>query len=246
MSHGDDHSTVLVPVDVSADETPHGEALGLLRSAEVVLLGYYPVPDQAAPAQVKHQHESEAERRLSEVAEEVDAAAGNLTEVLVFTHDRQETVDRIADEYGCDAVLTVGEAGAVERILIPLRGRENLDRILGLAADLLRDNDASVTLFHSLDDDGGGRQDGESLLDDAAERLTDAGIGAERISRRVSEGKDTPAEVAEMGEGFDVLVLGETEPSLRERILGAVPTQIIDETEGSVFVVRKEGPDTTT
>jgi nucleotide-binding universal stress UspA family protein len=232
VSHGDDHSTVLVPVDVSADETPHGEALGLLRSAEVVLLGYYPVPDQAAPAQVKHQHESEAERRLSEVAEEVDAAAGNLTEVLVFTHDRQETVDRIADEYGCDAVLTVGEAGAVERILVPLRGRENLDRILGLAADLLRDNDASVTLFHSLDD--------------AAERLTDAGIAAERISRRVSEGKDTPAEVAEMGEGFDVLVLGETEPSLRERILGAVPTQIIDETEGSVFVVRKEGPDTTT
>ena len=37
---------------------------------------------------------------------------------------------------------------------------------------------------------------------------------------------------------FDVLVLGETEPSLRDRILGTVPAQVTADTEDPAFVVR--------
>lgn len=242
MSHDHEYSTVLVPVDVSEDGAFPVKVLELLGSVDVVLLGYYPVPSQAAPAQIKYQYESEAAKRLEEVAAEIDTGSGNLSKVLVFTHDRQETVDRVAGEHGCDAVLTFGEVDAVERILVPLRGRKNLDRILGIVGSLLGASEASVTLFHSVAEDGG-RQDGESLLDEAAERLEDAGVEPERISHRISEGGDVITEIAEAGEGFDVLVLGETEPSLRERILGAVPTEVIGETSRPVFVVRKREND---
>ena len=48
--------------------------------------------------------------------------------------------ERVADEYGCDAVLTGGRpsdgSAAVERVLVPLRGDVNLDRILAVVADL--------------------------------------------------------------------------------------------------------------
>jgi nucleotide-binding universal stress UspA family protein len=234
------HSTVLVPLDVSSEENPHPDVLRLLKSVGVVLLGYYPVPSQAAPAQVKHQHEPEAEERLKEVADRFDTPEGDLTEVLVFTHDRQETVNRIADEHDCDAVLSIGQGSTVERILVPIRGRENLKRVLGLVEDLLSESAASTTLFHSVEE-GSNRQEGEELLEEATRRLTEAGVRSEKISRRVSEGKDAKTEIAGMEEEFDVLVIGETKPSLRERILGAFPTQIIDQTEASVFVVRKTG-----
>lgn len=230
-------STILVPVDVSGSKTPAEGILDLLGLVDVVLLGYYPVPDQAAPAQLKHEHESEAARRLEEIADGLAEGDGNVTEVLVFTHDRQETIDRIADEHDCDAVLTAGEADSVERVLVPLRGEANLERILSLVGDLLQFSDASVTLFHSGSDDADRRR-GKSLLDDATDHLIENGIDRGRIDRRLSEDGEAWVEIVEFGTEFDVLVLGETEPSLRERILGDVPTKIVDKTDKPAFVVR--------
>jgi nucleotide-binding universal stress UspA family protein len=231
-------STILIPIDVSGPETPPNGIIGLLGSVNTVLLGYYPVPSQAAPAQIKHDKESEAAQRLESISKTLTDDDHNVTEVLVFTHDREDTIDRIADEYDCDAVLSSGDVDTVERILVPLRGKTNLDRILSLVDDLMRTSEASVTLFHSVDDDTNGHT-GDSLLDDAAHRLRTSGIDRDRINKRLSESGSPSREIVELAPNFDVLVLGETEPSLRERILGALPIQTIDETNKPVFVVRK-------
>lgn len=77
-----------------------------------------------------------------------------------------------------------------------------------------------------------------SLLDAAADRLVDAGIDRDRIDRRLVEGGDARAKIVEFGGAFDVLVLGESEPSIRERIIGDLLSRITGETDDPAFVVR--------
>ena len=130
-----DTPTLLVPVDVSTDALPGDGLNELLAGTDVVLLGYFPVPDQSLPAQLKLNRSEEAGDRLEHIREQVQAGdvAGSVETELVFTHDRQDPIDRIAEEYACDGVLVPGETGPVERILVPLRGDRNLDRILSFA-----------------------------------------------------------------------------------------------------------------
>jgi nucleotide-binding universal stress UspA family protein len=154
----------------------------------------------------------------------------------VFGKARAKTIDRVAIEEDCDVILTPGRAAAIERVAVPIRGEENFDRIVSFVGELLSATDASVTLFHSSD--ASDRLPGEEILADAAERLVAAGIDPDRINRQLSEDDDVGRSIVELGADFDLLVLGETEPSLRNRILGTVPAQVTADTEDPAFVVR--------
>jgi nucleotide-binding universal stress UspA family protein len=230
-------STILVPVDVSGDDPPAQSLIDLCRSVEVVLLGYYPVPDQVTPAQLKQDHESDATATLEAIADEFRTSGIEVTDVLVFTHDREDTIDRVANEYGCDAVLTVGEAGRIERVLVPVRGDTNLEQIVSLLADVMRTNDVSITFFHSVVEDSDPSH-GEFLVRGAVDRLDEAGIDRERIDWQLSDEESPHDEIIELAREYDLLVLGETKPSLRERILGTVPSRVVDEVDRPAFIVR--------
>jgi nucleotide-binding universal stress UspA family protein len=230
-------STILVPVDVSGGDTPDQPLIDLCRSVDVVLLGYYPVPDQAAPAQLRQDHESDATATLEETADAFGASGVDVVDVLVFTHDREDTIDRVANEYGCDAVLTLGEADRLERVFVPVRGDTNLERIVSLLAGVMRMSDASITFFHSVAEDRDPSH-GEFLVRGAADTLADAGIERERIDWQISETESPNDEIVELAQEYDLLVLGETKPSLRDRILGTVPSRLVDEVEKPSFIVR--------
>lgn len=230
-------STILVPVDVSDPEPPDNAILELLAPVDVVVLGYYPVPQQTPPAQLKQDHESEASERLDRVVTEFASTDHDVDDVLVFTKDRQDTIDRIAEQHDCDAVLVPGTTDPVERILVPLRGDVNLDRIVSLVGDLARASDAAVTLFHSVAD-GGDRSQGEFVLRGAADRLSEEGVDRDRIDWELSEGGDPESEIVALAADHDLLVLGETDPSLRDRIIGTVLTPILDAVEKPAVIVR--------
>jgi nucleotide-binding universal stress UspA family protein len=233
-------STILVPVDISADDPPAQPLIDLSRSVDVVLLGYYPVPDQVAPAQLRQDHESDATAALEEITDVFSANGIDVTDVLVFTHDREDTIDRVADEHGCDAVLTLGEAERMERVFVPVRGDTNLERIVSLLASVMRTSDASITFFHSVAEDSDPSH-GEFLLRGAVDRLDEAGIDRERIDWQLSDEESPHDEIIELAREYDLLVLGETKPSLRERILGSVPSRIVDEVDKPAFIVRDVG-----
>jgi nucleotide-binding universal stress UspA family protein len=229
--------TVLVPVDVSTAEPPALKVIDHLGDVRVVLLGYFPVPDQAEPAMVRDQHGAEAVARLDAVA----ADHGGLAETLVFTHDREATIDRIADEYDCDAVLTGGTADDpptdVERVLVPLRGDVNLDRILAVVGDLLLAGEETATLFHAVAPDADPTE-GELLLDGAVDRLVEYGVDRDRLDWRLSEGEDPSGDIVALGAEYDLVVLGETEPSLVDRIIGGLLGDIVDALEPPALIVR--------
>ncbi|WP_277553542.1 universal stress protein [Halobaculum limi] len=225
--------TILVPFDVSETEPPALDVLDALGDVEVVLLGYFPVPDQAEPALIRDQYGPEAADRLDAVA----ADHGTPDHVLVFTHDREASIDRVAEEYDCDAVLTAGRSTTVERVLVPLRGDVNLDRILGAVAGLLLAGDEAVTLFHAVAADTDPSQ-GELLLAGAVDRLVEYGVDRGRIDSRVTEDSDAQTGIVDLAAAYDLVVLGETEPSLRERVIGDRLSAIIDALDVPALVVR--------
>ena len=230
-------SSILVPVDVSGDNLPAQPLVDLCRSVDVVLLGYYPVPDQVAPAQLRQDYESEATATLAEMADEFRASGIDITDVLVFTHDRTDTIDRVANEHACDAVLTPSEVERIKRVLVPVRGDTNLERIVSLLAGIMRMSDVSVTFFHSVAEDSDPSH-GEFLVHGAVDRLDEAGIQRERIDWQLSDEESPHDEIVELAREYDLLVLGETKPSLGERILGTVPTRIVNAVNEPAFIVR--------
>jgi hypothetical protein len=227
---------ILVPVDVSEADPPALGVLEGLGAVEAVLLGYFPVPDQAEPALVRDRHGATAASRLEAVADDHDIA----TEVLVFTHDREATVDRIADEYGCNAVLTAGGSAVVDRVLVPLRGDVNLDRILGVVADLLVAGEETATLFHSVPAEGD-PSEGELLLDGAVDRLVEYGVDRDRLDRQLAESGDPETDIVNVAATYDLVVVGETDPSLRDRIIGTVLAGIVDAVDAPTLIVRDVG-----
>lgn len=225
--------SILIPVDISDPDPPRLDVLDVLRPFEVVLLGYFPVPDQSEPAWLKDEFEDEAAARLDAVA----AGHGELEEVLVFTHDREATIDRVADDHGCEAILTAGDTDHLDRILVALRGDANVQRIVSVVANLLRGSDAAATVLHAVPE-GVDPSEGESLLEAAVEQLVQQGIDEGRLDRElVTEGGPKAAILARQAD-YDLVVLGETEPSLRERIIGAFLSGLIDEIERPALIVR--------
>lgn len=230
-------SRILVPVDVSNGDAPGQPLVDLCRSVDVVVLGYYPVPDQVAPAQLREDSESEATQALEEVAETFRASGTDVATVLVFTHDREDTIDRVANEYGCDAVMTVSDADSISRVLVPVRSDTNLERIVSLLVDIMQLSDVSLTFFHSVADENDPSH-GEFLVRGATDRLVEAGVDRGRIDWQLSEAESPRDEIVELAREYDLLVLGETKPSLGERILGRIPSSVVDEVDRPAFFVR--------
>ncbi|MFC6726667.1 universal stress protein, partial [Halobium palmae] len=89
---------VLVPLAVLEGESVSLGLMNLLGTVDVTVLGYHVLPEQTPPDQARLQYEERANETLADVAEEFRLAGGDADHRLVFTHDRAQTVDRVADE----------------------------------------------------------------------------------------------------------------------------------------------------
>jgi hypothetical protein len=227
---------VLVPFELPDAEPPAPAVIDTLAAMEVVVLGHYGLPEQTPPSAGRDQFEADATTELARLAEPFENAGVAVTTRLVFGKARDKTINRVAIEEDCGVILTPGRAETIDRVAVPLRGEENLDRIVSFVGELLSATDASVTLFHTSE--ASDRLPGEKILANATDRLVERGVAPDRISRQLSEDDDVSRSIVELGEAFDLLVLGETDPSLRERILGTVPAQVTADTEALAFVVR--------
>lgn len=227
---------VLVPFELPEADPLPAVLIEPLASMAVVVLGHYGLPEQTPPTAARDQFEPDALAELDRLARPFADRDVPVSTRLVFGKARDKTIDRVALEEDCDVILTPGRADAVERLFVPLRGAENLDRILSFVAELLAATDASVTLFHT--GTASDRVPGAELLADAADRLEAAGIDPDRIDRELAEDEDASRSIADLGASFDLLVLGETEPSLRDRIFGTVPAQVTAGTDTPAFIVR--------
>jgi hypothetical protein len=79
---------------------------------------------------------------------------------------------------------------------------------------------------------------GEFILRGAADRLTEEGVDRSRVDWQLLESGSPERKIIDLVADYDFVVLGETEPSLKDRILGAVLTPILEEIEKPAIIVR--------
>lgn len=241
MTESISEPTILVPIDASDPGEVPQALVDLLSPHRLIVLGYYPVPDQTATDQSRDQFGDEATEATEAIADRFAEQGAGAESVVVFTHDRSKTIDNVAAEYEVDAVLTTGRVGDfLDRILVPLRGDENLDRILGFLGVLLCDSDATATILNVAEGEEEASR-GELLVRGACDRLTDEeGIDPGRLDWREERGSSPADTISETAQEYDLLVVGESEPSLTERILGDVTDKVIDQSSDPLLIVRNK------
>ena len=231
-------SRVLVPVEVLEGKTVAPGLMSLLGTMDVTVLGYHVLPEQTPPDQARHQYEERATAALEALSEEFADADGAADHRLVFTHDREQTVRRVADEIDAAAFAISGMAGDVDDLLVSLSGDVDIDRIIAFVIDLVGDRDIAVTLLLA--------GDAEATVDDrletAATQLREAGIDTD-TSTAAGSPFDSLMDAAPT---HDAIVIGEAAPSLRSLVFGDEAERVAAASVGPVLVVRRdETPETT-
>lgn len=240
-----DSPSILVPLRVLEGESVPEGVPELLAHAHVVLLGYHVIPEQTAPGQAQMQFKERASERLDEYESMFEEAGATVERRLVFTHDGQKTIDRMTSEHDCLAALVPNATGPVHDVLVTVRGAVGIDRLARVVAGLFGATDASVTLYHVAEDEETD-DDVATLLDGMVNRLEDMDMDASRIETRIERDQETLDAIVKTADAFDVVVMGESDPSLTTFVFGMPADQVADRFLGPVLVVQRESSETTT
>ncbi|MXR50350.1 universal stress protein [Halovenus sp. WSH3] len=221
---------VLVPVAVLDGETVSAGLMELLSTMDVTVLGYHVLPEQTPPDQARSQFGDRATAALDDLSEEFRNAGGAADHRLVFTQNRDQSIDRVAEEVGASALGISGTTGDVEQLLVSLTGDVDVGQIAAFTVDLIGDREIAVTLFAAGDDAGDGR------LGTAAETLDAAGIETET---RLGDGPAFDALIDAVSD-HDGIVMGEPAASLSSFLFGSEAERVASASVGPVLVVRED------
>lgn len=222
---------VLVPLAVTKGETISPGLIDLLKPTDVTLLGYHVVPDQTTTEQAREARGERVETLLEDLATRSEAVDATVDRRIVFTHNRKQTIQRIATETDADAIVTTGASGPIDRLLVSLTGNVDVDRIVGFVAALVGERSIEVTLFAAT------RSDDAALtqrLEDAASQLEEEGIDA---VTRTGRGRPFPT-LVDAAEDYDAVIIGEGAPTLRSLVFGEDEERIAAASIRPVLVVR--------
>lgn len=227
---------VLVPVEILEGETVSAGLIDMLGTADVTVLGYHEIPEQTPPDQARAQFEERAVSALEDIVEEFEAAGGDADHRLVFTHKKNQSIQRIAGELDTDAFAITGATGEVERLLVTISGDVAVQRILQFVTDIIGNRDIGVTLLLAVKKQS---DDATELLERAGEVLSAAGID---VSTKQVEGRPFD-QIVEAAPEHDVVVMGEQAPSLTSFLFGDEAERVAAASVGPVLVVRRRPPE---
>lgn len=231
---------VLVPVRVLEGDTVPDVLVSFLAPARVVVLGYHVLPEQTPTEQASMQFEARAQAAVDDIAASFVDAGGDPETRVVFTHDREQTVERVAAEAGVTATLLPNPAGGVSEILVPLRGTIDDDRLADLVATLADETHERVTLW-GLAAAGSGF-DADAAVADAADRLRKRGVTPAQITTETAT-TDTPIrDIVERSADADVVVMGESDEAILDALFGDDAERVAEGAVAPVLVVRNREP----
>ncbi|ERG92577.1 MAG: hypothetical protein J07HQW1_02621, partial [Haloquadratum walsbyi J07HQW1] len=182
MSQALSDMTVLIDVDASNPSEISPSLVSLLEPHDIIVLGYYPVPDQSTAGQLQEEFGAEATTVVKDIADQFAAQGATVESTVVFTRDRDKAISATANEYDVSAVLTPGKIGEhLEHVLVPLRGDPTVEYIVDFVEKLLRESDTEITLFN-IPEDEDEASTGEFLLRGVRDRLVDEGLDHNRVT----------------------------------------------------------------
>lgn len=229
---------ILVPLEVPEEAELCPAITGLLSSMDVVLLGFCIVPKQTDPEQVREKFEEESQEKLDEMVAELERSDAKVVSRLVFTHDRMQSIDRVADEEECGVLLIPGEYESCDRILVAIQSGQDLENISSLVSDLVKDGDRTATLLYIAKDEEEAKK-AQSILQDAKDMMEREGIESSSVDLKLVISDDEAKEIGEESISHDILLGIEGKPSLAKLIKGEF-TIGTEKSKQTLVVIRSE------
>ncbi|GGL47371.1 universal stress protein [Halocalculus aciditolerans] len=220
---------VLVPVKILEGESVTPGLFDLLSTVDVVVLGYYEVPDQTPAEQAKLQFEERAQAKLDELRRGFADAGGDAETRLAFTGEAEQTIARVTVEADCDAIVHPGVAHDADRLLVPFVGRADVGTVVDFVAALVGDRDITVSALGL--DEAVSREEIRNALDAA-------GLDTADLTMQPESTGDAIAAIADLAVDYDLVVMGEPKPTLSEWVFGDLEDRVARESLGPVVVVR--------
>jgi nucleotide-binding universal stress UspA family protein len=205
--------TLLIPVKFPDSELylMADMPLEALNGFDIVLSGYWEIPDGTTPAQARTAHEVEADAMLYEMAAHL-SQAGAATDIrLEFGPGEQEREhqQRLADELDADGILLA----------------DNLSSLLNI-----------LVLYHVVSEDTD-IEAATEMLQAVEQTLLDRGFTEADMEVTVEVADDPKAAIAEFARNHHLVVMGETEQS-DDQLFGPVCSYIAEQSETPVAVVK--------
>ena len=236
MTERHDHR-VLIPVAVLEGEAVPETIINAIASLPVVILGYHEVPDQTATGQARMKFEEQVRAELDELQDVFEGVGCDVTTRSVFTHDRFKSFERAAIEHHCDGILILNPTPLLESVLVAIRGDDNIEYIARLVAAFLAGTSINVTLFHVITDEVD-REQGIANLETTAARLVELDFERSHIDIEVVDDARPTQAIVTAAADHDLLVMGESRPSIRRHIFRDRAERIARRTIDPILVIR--------
>jgi nucleotide-binding universal stress UspA family protein len=234
-----EHPNVLVFVEFPDPTVPTKGFLKGLKYPDAEVVGFYHLDEGESAEEARAAREAAFDSELEEIAERFEQQGVRTEREVVFGHDRFAARQQIVERDAVDAVLLPGAANTLGKVLIASRNVGHAERKASLLDIADQDELIAVDLVHVADpDDPAGESNGERILKQTASTLADAGVPEVRIDRTVRTGSDVAFELGQAARGYDLVVLGETERDLGDRIFGPIGEYIVDERDVPVLILR--------
>ena len=182
--------------------------------------------------------EDRARRSVDTIAETFRGAGCDPETRLAFSHDRDQTIERVATAVGATATVLPNPAGEIRDVLVPLRGVISHSRLADLVAALLAGSDRSVTLWGI--DTGSEGFDAEAALAEARARLDRRSLPSDQVDVEYSTEETPLRATVERSDAFDAIVMGAGDPSLCTAFLCGDEERVAEGAVSPVLVVRNQ------
>ncbi|MDZ7721200.1 MAG: APC family permease [Balneolaceae bacterium] len=237
------HPRVTVAVDIENPNALPKALLKAFKNLKLLVLGYRLVPEQTSPEQSRKEFEDEAQENLNDVLSDLEDLDIEMESELVFTPNLPKTIKQYSDEYDSHAVLTAHPIESVDRLLVPIYSKGQVNRrIASVLRELSKSSELpiSLLLLSGRGSESKENKEIEQLKQNMITELTQAGIAEDFIRASKAEVNNIAKAVSKISDENDVLILGEPEDIDRNSFFRTIHQKIEDAAECPVMVVLKE------
>ncbi|GAA0282883.1 universal stress protein [Halobacterium noricense] len=236
--------TLLVPVvfpDPDVYPLDDGNIVGL-SGFDVVLFGYWELPEGVSPETGRAANEADAQAVLYEMAAQFSRGGASTSVQLHFGRPGAAEAalqDRIAESTDADAVLAGGHITMWTNVLVPLRDARRRDEVVTFLSGLDVDSLFTLELFHAASDRGEIDAATETL-ESVKAALVERGFAADAVDVTVEVHEDAGRAIAERAQRHNLVVMGETQELPDDaKFLGPVSQAVLDRADTPVVVLRE-------
>ncbi|MEF8821170.1 MAG: hypothetical protein V5A52_02735 [Halovenus sp.] len=233
------NQTVLLPV-IFPDPALHpldSSSITGLENFDIVLFGYWRIPEGTSAETARQSHETEAEAVLYDMAATFSRAGASTDIQLHFgpgSDDDRELQRRITEETDCDVVLIADDLTAFNNILVPMRDDRHKRQIVDFVSLFDVDDIFVLELYHVTADEDG-VEAAEGMLDSVKETLLAGEFTEADVETTVDVADDANAAIAEKARAHNIVVTGQP---AGDRLYSPICEYVDEHTTTPIAVVR--------